>query len=126
MVPITTVPPPADPGLSARIDVVDRQLAGLVADLDPDRVLGSEAAALYGAFARLERLVVAAKTLLARGSRPPVTGSPRAIATPPACSRPWKASRPDRHGAPWRPASGWSRCLRPRRRCGPARCRAPR
>ncbi len=65
MAPTTTASGAADPGLCSRIDVVDRQLAALVADLEPDRVLGSEAASLYGAFARLERLVVAAKTLLA-------------------------------------------------------------
>ena len=65
MAPITPTPDAGGPGLRARIDSVDRELAALVADLDPDRVLGSEAAALYGAFARLERLVVAAKTLLA-------------------------------------------------------------
>jgi hypothetical protein len=65
MAPTTTASGAADPGLSFRVDSIDRLLAALVADLEPDRVLGAEAASLYGAFARLERLVVAAKTLLA-------------------------------------------------------------
>ena len=55
-----------DPGLSEQIDLLDGQLSALVADLEPDRILGSEAAGLYASFARLERLVVAAKCLLAR------------------------------------------------------------
>jgi hypothetical protein len=40
-------------------------LGSLVADLDPDTLVGADAASLYADFARLERLVVGAKTLLA-------------------------------------------------------------
>jgi len=40
-------------------------LGALVADLEPDTLLGADAASLYVDFARLERLVGAAKTLLA-------------------------------------------------------------
>ncbi|MGH8774753.1 MAG: DUF222 domain-containing protein [Jiangellaceae bacterium] len=50
-------------------DVVVRvgdQVAGLVDALDPDRVAGRDAADLWGAFDRIERLGAAAKTLLAR------------------------------------------------------------
>ena len=52
-------------GLAARLSSLAAALAAVVADLDPGLLLGSDAAALYGDFARLERLVVAGKTLLA-------------------------------------------------------------
>ena len=42
-----------------------RRVGRVLADLDPGLLLGRDAAALYGDFARLERLVVAGKTLLA-------------------------------------------------------------
>jgi hypothetical protein len=44
---------------------VSDALGSLVADLDPDTLVGSDAASLYADFAKLERLVTAAKTLLA-------------------------------------------------------------
>jgi len=52
-------------GLSARVSSLADALGSLVADLDPELLVGRDAAALYGDFARLERLVVAGKTLLA-------------------------------------------------------------
>ena len=62
----TSVPvPAAQPGLATRMASLATALAQVVADLDPGLLLGSDAAALYGDFARLERLVVAGKTLLA-------------------------------------------------------------
>jgi len=66
--PPTAVPPTAvapTAGLSARLSSLADALGSLVADLDPGLLLGRDAAALYGDFARLERLVVAGKTLLA-------------------------------------------------------------
>ena len=60
-----TVQPKEQPGLSARMSSLDSALGALVADLDPGLLLGSDAASLYGHFCRLERLVTAAKTLLA-------------------------------------------------------------
>ena len=54
-----------DPGLAARMSSLADGLGSLVADLDPGLLVGSDAASLYGAFCRLERLVVAGKTLLA-------------------------------------------------------------
>ncbi|HEY5108279.1 MAG TPA: DUF222 domain-containing protein [Acidimicrobiales bacterium] len=53
------------PGLSTRMASVSDALGSLLADLDPDTLLGSDAVSLYADFARMERLVVAAKTLLA-------------------------------------------------------------
>jgi len=44
---------------------VSDALGSLLADLDPDTLLGADAVSLYADFARMERLVVAAKTLLA-------------------------------------------------------------
>jgi hypothetical protein len=52
-------------GLAARMSSLADGLGSLVADLDPGLLVGSDAASLYGAFCRLERLVVAGKTLLA-------------------------------------------------------------
>lgn len=53
------------PGLSARMTSVAEALGSVVADLDPGVLLGADAASLYATFARIERLVVAGKTLLA-------------------------------------------------------------
>ena len=61
----TTPRSTTDPGLAARTASVSELLGALVADLDPDTLLGSDAASLYADFARIERLVGAAKTLLA-------------------------------------------------------------
>ena len=65
----TSVPTPdpggRQPGLSSRMASVSDTLATLLADLDPDTLLGPDAAALYAAFARVERMGVAGKTLLA-------------------------------------------------------------
>ena len=55
----------ADPGVAARMSSLTDGLGSLVADLDPELLLGSDAASLYAAFCRLERLIVAGKTLLA-------------------------------------------------------------
>jgi hypothetical protein len=54
-----------EPGLSTRMASISDALGSLLADLDPDTLLGSDAVSLYADFARMERLVVAAKTLLA-------------------------------------------------------------
>jgi len=59
------VPGGGDPGLSARLSSLAGSLASFVSDLEPGCLLGRDAAALYGDLCRLERLVVAAKTLLA-------------------------------------------------------------
>ncbi len=53
------------PGLSSRMASVSAALADLLADLDPDTLVGPDAANLYAAFAKVERLGVAGKTLLA-------------------------------------------------------------
>ena len=63
--PDPPAPSVVKPGLSARMSSLDSALGALVADLDPGLLLGSDAASLYGDFCRLERLVTAAKTLLA-------------------------------------------------------------
>ena len=55
----TTPRSSTDPGLTARTNSVSELLGALVADLDPDTLLGSDAASLYADFARIERLVVA-------------------------------------------------------------------
>jgi hypothetical protein len=57
--------PAGQSGLSARMASLDAGLASLVADLDPGLLVGRDAAALYAAFCRLERLVTGAKALLA-------------------------------------------------------------
>ena len=54
-----------DLGLSARMTSLSDSLGDLVADLDPALLVGRDATTLYGDFCRLERLVVAGKTLLA-------------------------------------------------------------
>jgi hypothetical protein len=57
--------PPASSGLTSQVATLTGLLGAFVADLDPDTLLGSDAAALYASVAKLERLVVAAKCLLA-------------------------------------------------------------
>ena len=52
-------------GLGARLDAARSALASVVADLDPARLTGADAAGLYASLVALERLVVAGKTLLA-------------------------------------------------------------
>ena len=52
-------------GLGARLDAARSALASVVADLDPARLTGADAAGLYASLVGLERLVVAGKTLLA-------------------------------------------------------------
>ncbi len=52
-------------GLGARLEVARSALASVVADLDPARLTGADAAGLYASLVGLERLVVAGKTLLA-------------------------------------------------------------
>src|SRR5487761_2665933 len=68
-VPSARVPsarvPAQVPGLAARMASVSDALAQLLADLDPGLLVGRDAAALYGDFCRLERLVTGGKTLLA-------------------------------------------------------------
>jgi len=68
--PHPTSDPTSDPtvrplGLSSRMASVSAALADLLADLDPDTLVGPDAASLYAAFAKVERLGVAGKTLLA-------------------------------------------------------------
>ena len=55
----------AEEGLSARVSSLGDALALVVEDLCPGLLVGSDAASLYGSFCRLDRLVMAAKTLLA-------------------------------------------------------------
>ena len=52
-------------GLAARASSLIVDMRSLVADLVPEDLSGRDAAALYGDFAHLDRLVTAAKTLLA-------------------------------------------------------------
>ena len=59
------MPGGGEPGLSARLSSLADSLASFVSDLEPGCLLGRDAAACYGDLCRLERLVVAAKTLLA-------------------------------------------------------------
>jgi len=59
------VPPGGEPGRTARLSSLADSLASFVSDLEPGCLLGRDAAACYGDLCRLERLVVAAKTLLA-------------------------------------------------------------
>ena len=63
----TTAPavPHVQGGLAARASSLIVDMRSLVAVLDPEDLSGRDAAALYGDFAHLERLVSAAKTLLA-------------------------------------------------------------
>ena len=56
---------PASPGLISQVADLSERLGALVDALDPDTLLGADATALYGDVCRMERLVVAAKTLLA-------------------------------------------------------------
>ena len=56
---------PASPGLTSQVADLSKRLGALVDALDPDTLLGADATALYGDVCRMERLVVAAKTLLA-------------------------------------------------------------
>ncbi len=62
---LATLPRSGQPGLSARMSSLCSALGAVVADLDPGLLLGSDAVSLYGDCCRLERLVTAAKTLLA-------------------------------------------------------------
>jgi hypothetical protein len=56
---------PASPGLTSQVATLTGLLGAFVADLDPDTLLGADATALYASLAKLERLVGAAKCLLA-------------------------------------------------------------
>jgi len=62
---LATLSRSGQPGLSARMSSLSAGLGAVVADLDPGLLLGSDAVSLYGDCCRLERLVTAAKTLLA-------------------------------------------------------------
>jgi hypothetical protein len=53
------------PGLLARMAAHRAEAESIVAELDPDRLLGHDATALYAEFAASERLMQAGKTLLA-------------------------------------------------------------
>ena len=55
----------APTGIRARLDGALALLSSLVAELEPGRLGGADARELYGAFTRVERLSMAAKTLLA-------------------------------------------------------------
>ncbi|MGO8870950.1 MAG: hypothetical protein ACLQPH_06015 [Acidimicrobiales bacterium] len=55
----------AEPGIATRLATAVDALASVVVELEPDRLAGSDAAPLYADLARLERLVVAGKALLA-------------------------------------------------------------
>ncbi|HEX3981181.1 MAG TPA: hypothetical protein VHW93_08155, partial [Acidimicrobiales bacterium] len=68
MAPLATeVDSPAmtHPGLLARMTAHRAEAESIVAELDPDRLLGGDATALYAEFAASERLMLAGKTLLA-------------------------------------------------------------
>ena len=52
-------------GLTSQVASLTEGLSAFLADLNPDTLLGADAASLYADFARMERLVVAGKTLLA-------------------------------------------------------------
>ena len=56
---------PASPGLISQVATLSGQLGAIVADLDPHTLLGSDAARLYAEVAKMERLLGAAKCLLA-------------------------------------------------------------
>ena len=55
----------ARPGLSARVSSLWSDVQSLVADLDPGLLVGADAVSLYRDLGQVERLVGAAKTLLA-------------------------------------------------------------
>jgi hypothetical protein len=57
--------PPASLGLTSQVATLTEQVGAFVADLVPDTLLGADAASHYADFARMERLVMAGKTLLA-------------------------------------------------------------
>ena len=59
------LPVPASPGLSSQVADVTERFAAFVSVLDPDTLVGADAAALYAAVSGLGRLVEAAKSLLA-------------------------------------------------------------
>jgi len=61
----TPAVPVADPGLASRMSSLAEGLGALVTALDPAALTGPDASLLYAAFCRVERLVVAGKTLLA-------------------------------------------------------------
>jgi len=61
----TTTSHTLDLGLLARMSAAKNLIGALVADLDPDTLLGADAASLYAEISGAERLLVAAKTLLA-------------------------------------------------------------
>jgi Domain of unknown function (DUF222)/HNH endonuclease len=51
-------------GLGARVEGAVSLLSSVLAELDPDRIPGADATALYGSICRAERLVLAGKALL--------------------------------------------------------------
>jgi hypothetical protein len=103
--------PPASPGLTSQVATITEQLGAFVADLGPDILLGADATSRYADFARMERLVMVGKTLLAPpGSPTRATGRLRATCLRPACWSTSRGSRPARPSAPWRPASASPRC----------------
>jgi hypothetical protein len=53
------------PGLLSRVTTLVAEGGAILAELDPDRLTGEDASALYAQFAGLERIAVGAKTLLA-------------------------------------------------------------
>ena len=55
----------ASPSLGARLDAISRDLAAVLAELDPALLTGRDACGVYLSFAGMERLVVGAKALLA-------------------------------------------------------------
>jgi hypothetical protein len=56
---------PVSPGMVSRVATLVTQGGAILAELDPDCLYGEDASALYAHFAGLERIAVAAKTLLA-------------------------------------------------------------
>ncbi len=56
---------PGGPGLGARLDQAVALVGSVVDEVDPDRLSGADATTCYRAVARLERLVLAGKALLA-------------------------------------------------------------
>ena len=58
--------PGGDPGLRARMDACVEGFASVVGPLDPDRLSGADARELYASVARMERLALGAKAVLAR------------------------------------------------------------
>jgi hypothetical protein len=53
------------PGLGSRLNAISRDLAAVLADLDPALLSGRDACAVYLSFAGMERLAVGAKAILA-------------------------------------------------------------